>query len=166
MKNLCLLIVLCVSFLSVSCSSEQKKAERVAKKFLNAYYVSFDFDLCLKVSSTSSSAAIENKRRMISLNPLAKEDPPKIIVQNVVVDKGSEAYLAQCIYTINGVSQSLSLLKINGEWLVDVVSSDVDTFSVFGGGSGGFAVGTSIPRSVLRKQRDSATRVDSSQQKR
>ncbi|MDR3186656.1 MAG: hypothetical protein LBU04_07690, partial [Christensenellaceae bacterium] len=130
-------LIFVVSVLFFGCSSEQKKAERIAEKFLEAYYISFDFDKCFELSSPSSAPKIKDKKTMIGFNPLAKEQPPTIAVVKTVIDES--ATMAQCSYTINGAVQSLALLKLSGHWLVDAVASDLDAVSVFGGGHGGFA---------------------------
>lgn len=112
------------------------KAERTARQFLKAYYVDFDFDRALELSTEDSHEGIYYKRNMTSLSPYAKDEAPELEVLEVIIDPDNGDY-AYCAYELNGRPKVLPLQRHGGKWLVDTDSESIE------GGSGSSMMGVS-----------------------
>jgi hypothetical protein len=149
MKNL--FIVASCLFLFVSCDGT-RSAERVADKFLKAYYVDFDFRQCKTLSTPASRSFIDNKENIIALSPFSEEESPDVKIINVAV---VDAKYARCAYSLNKSEKFLFLVKQGRKWLVDAVESNLsENPGPAINTGGGFAVSTSISRSEREKKKE------------
>ncbi|MDR0620124.1 MAG: hypothetical protein LBG17_09535 [Bacteroidales bacterium] len=143
-KHFLIFFLFIVSVCTLSSCSSKRSAERVADKFLQAYYIDFDFRRCRALSTFSSEAAIAEKEELVFLNPFAsEEESPKVELISTTVVEGR---FARCVYSLNGSSMDLFLIKDGKKWLVDAIESGLSKTPTLGGSSGGFAVSTSAPR--------------------
>jgi hypothetical protein len=148
MKKIFFIITSCL-FLFISCDNT-KSAERVADKFLKAYYVDFDFRRCKALSTPASESFINSKEAIVALSPFSDEESPAVQIANVVV---VDAKYARCTYSLNKDERFLFLVKQGRKWLVDAAESGLSenpgpTINA----GGGFAVATSAPRSKKKER--------------
>jgi hypothetical protein len=151
MKNF-LIITSCL-FLFASCNNT-KSAERVADKFLKAYYVDFDFRRCKALSTPASEAFIDSKESIVALSPFSDEELPEVKITNISV---VDAKHARCTYSLNKGERFLFLVKQGRKWLVDAAESGLSENpgpAISAGG--GFAVATSASRSEREQQKKAA----------
>ena len=101
------------------------KAERTARKFLEAYYIDLDFDRALELSTEDSHQGIYYKKSMTAFSPYAKDEVPELEVLDVIIDPDDGNY-AYCAYEVNGIPKMLPLQKHDGQWLVDTDSEAIE----------------------------------------
>lgn len=117
--------VLIVAVLAVSCDSNTKQAEKVAKTFLQAYYVDLDFSKAQTFCSDISKAAVAEQGEMIALNPYAKDEVPELAFKSLESNPDNP-HTANFVYTVNRVERRLPLRKFDKLWLVDLQGGTVE----------------------------------------
>lgn len=149
-------IVLLAALLFSSCSDE-RKAEKTGKRFLQCYYKDMDFEEAARMVTSDSRSVIEEKAEMVKLNPYAKDDLPDFQFKSMeeADPTGSKMIL---VYTLNRVEKELILVKEDGRWLVDIPGISVESTSsaegmtrLSSGSQGGFASAVSGP--IVYKKR-------------
>lgn len=161
MKRISVHPILSLLIIAVSawgCHSDQKQATTVAQTFLQAYYIDFDFDKAMALSSEASHAAIAEQAQMASLNLYAEHEKPEIIFKKLEIDPETPMR-ATCTYTCNQAERTLPLRRFKDRWLIDVPYGTVET-----GGSnllnlsteshGGFAAAASGPVVYKKRKRN------------
>lgn len=117
--------VLIVAVLAVSCGGNTKQAEKVAKTFLQAYYVDLDFSKAQTLCSDISKAAVAEQGEMVALNPYAKDEVPELAFKKLE-NNPDNPHTATFVYTVNRVERRLPLRKFNNIWLVDLQGGTVE----------------------------------------
>lgn len=153
-KSFVVVVVLCASVVVQSCKSNSPKA--VAEKWLNNFWhFNFDADtmlsteetkdvlLTLKAFSKSMTQADIDQSRKVSVT----------VSDHVKVD--SNLAIVQFTTSTNKTPQNLTLIRRNGEWLVDFSKADFENLvnttseSVMGTGGNPSQGGSSTEDSVI-----------------
>lgn len=145
-----LVLFLAVSFGAVACNGE-KKAEKAAREFLQAYYVDLDFERARERATDRTRNLISEREEMTALNPYAKEEIPSLQVEEVKTDE-SNPDRAVCRYSVDRRTKTLVLVRLEGEWLVNETGMSIgsggdrgDMMQLSEGDQGGFASAVSGP---------------------
>ena len=117
--------VLIVAALGVSCNGNTKQAEKVAKTFLQAYYVDLDFSKAQTLCSDISKAAVAEQGEVVALNPYAKDEVPELAFKKLE-NTADNPHTATFIYTVNRGERRLPLRKFDNTWLVDLQGGTVE----------------------------------------
>jgi hypothetical protein len=131
-------------FLLTSCG-DNRSAKRVAKSFLQSYYVNDDFEAAKKVSTESTYETLDFKAMMFELNPNSESDSIREFKINRMEVKKTKAV---CFYEVIGSERRLNLSKVNGKWFVDMPERTLVEPGLSlsqSSGTGGFASAQSEP---------------------
>lgn len=135
------------------CSGE-RKAEKTAKAFLDAYYTRLDFNAAITYATRASAPLIDERRDMTKLNPYAKNEVPAIVFKSI--EMGKDKTTAECLYTLNRSERTLYLQKVDGKWKVDLEKENrlhnEGMKQLPTGSEGGFASAVSGP--IVYKKRN------------
>lgn len=135
---------------AVACSGE-KKAEKAAREFLQAYYVDLDFGKAGKLATDRTRSLVSEKEEMTALNPYAREEIPNLKIEEVRID-GNNPDRALCRYSIDRRTKTIVLVRLDGVWLVNETGLSIgsggdrgDMMQLSEGEQGGFASAVSGP---------------------
>lgn len=144
-------VALCLAL--AGCSGE-RRAEKTAKAFLDAYYTRLDFNAAITYSTRASAPFIDERREVVALNPYAKNETPAIAFKSI--EMGKNKATAEATYTLNRSERTLYLQKVDGKWKVDLQKEaalrNENMQQLSTSGEGGFASAASAP--VVYKKRN------------
>jgi len=134
-----LFLVVAASGILHSCGNQNPK--RVAKKFLQLYYIDNDFYAASKLVTEASLEGLQQTALLFEFDPNSRIGlfkSFKIVNMNTQVDK------AICYYEVDGVRRRLLLSKIDERWFVDMpghitINSPDFSLTLSESASGGFA---------------------------
>lgn len=135
-----------------SCNGN-REAMNVARNFLNAYYIDYDFD---RARALSTPATHEHMQQWIMVFELTPEELRHLNFSRVVVDDidivGTRATVR---YRVDNIRRHLLLRQTNGRWLVDMPTEIANNreFSLSHNrpDTGGFASAESRPTRLTRR---------------
>ena len=157
-NHLTRIVVLAVAILAVSCGGNTKQAEKVAKTFLQAYYVDLDFAKAQTLCSDVSKVAVSEQGEIVALNPYAKEEVPELAFKKLEFARNNPR-TATYVYTVNRVERRLPLRKFDNTWLVDLqggsveMSGNTDRMELQSVTKGGFAASEASGPIVYKKRK-------------
>jgi hypothetical protein len=117
MKKILHIILLPALLLMLASCGEQRSVKRVARAFLQSYYVNNDFETAKQVSTEDTHETLDFKAMMFMLNPNSESESINTFKIIKVEAKKTKAI---CIYEVIGAERRLNFSKVNGKWLVDM----------------------------------------------
>jgi hypothetical protein len=109
-------ILIVFSLFSSSCNGH-RSVKRVADAFLQAYYVSFDFDAAKSFSTVVTHDNIDTRAMMFHINPHASSQG---FGSFSITDVEVRQTKAAVFYKVGDLNRRLNLSLVNGKWLVDM----------------------------------------------
>jgi len=148
MKRIFFLLVLSSVFLT-ACNSN-RDAMSVARGFLQAYYIDYDFD---RARALSTVATHEHMQQWIMIFEMTPRELSHLNFSSFEIDEIEVlATRATVHYRVDCTRRRLFLRQINGRWFVDMPADIADnrfhSLSLNRPQSGGFASATSRPTRI------------------
>jgi hypothetical protein len=143
-----LILIMVGSLLMFSC--EGNGAKRVAKDFLQTYYIDLNFDEATKLATENSQDHLNERILFFNMNPYSRDEKfTRFEIREVDAQKTK----ASVIYTVDNLTRKLLLSRIGGQWLVDmpfeVANNGLEfSLSLTKPDTGGFASAESRPMRV------------------
>ena len=128
-----------------SCSS--RNAQKVARNFLQYYYVDHNFDAAAALSSPATHSNLNMAISMYHFNPYSEESRFRNFeITDIDVRKTKAVFH----YSVDGTPRRLLLSKFDGKWLVDMPEQEVSfdrrfSLSLVRSRGGGFTSAQSAP---------------------
>jgi len=153
------IILIFISLALLSSCSNRHSAKRVARQFLQSYYLDFNFETAKRLSTQETHTNLEQRMLLIEHNPFFREEQAinDVKITNVDVRKTK----AVCTYIVGGSQRRLNLNKVDGVWLVDMPQADfLDPALSLGAPivTGGMAMAESAPIRMSDLRREDSIR--------
>jgi len=144
-KFLKLTVILLGAILMFSCAD--RSAERVARQFLQLYYIDNDFKAAAELVTDESKDGLTHTAMMFEFDPSSRIDKFQSFR---IISLDVQKTRAICYYEVDKTQRRLLLSKVDGRWLVDmpggVALGGVDfSLTLSPPSSGGFASAESEP---------------------